>query len=117
MKPVVRVEQLDDCTVVTLDGDEAPAWEDIEPLAEPAVAAVGTKGVIYKRNLQIPITTVEISFLLRMHKKAKSQGREICLCEIDDRTRDMLKMTALDLLWEIRPTLDEARAYFASKPQ
>jgi anti-anti-sigma factor len=52
--------------------------------------------------------SVFISFLLKCHMLAKRHGSEIVLAGATPRARELLHLTALDTLWAIYDTLDEA---------
>jgi anti-anti-sigma factor len=52
--------------------------------------------------------TVFISFLLKCHMLAKRHGSEIVLAGASPRARELLHLTALDTLWALYDTLDEA---------
>jgi anti-anti-sigma factor len=52
--------------------------------------------------------SVFLSFLLRCHMRAKQQGSEIVLAGASDRTRELLRLTALDTLWALYRNRAEA---------
>jgi anti-sigma B factor antagonist len=52
--------------------------------------------------------SVFISFLLKCHMLAKRHGSEIVLAGASPRARELLHLTALDTLWALYDTLDEA---------
>jgi anti-anti-sigma factor len=49
-----------------------------------------------------------ISFLLRCHVLVKKQGSELVLAGVSDRIRELLRLTALDTLWALYDSRDEA---------
>lgn len=49
-----------------------------------------------------------IAFLLRCHVPVKQQGGELVLAGVNDRIRELLKTTALDTLWALYTTRQEA---------
>jgi len=49
-----------------------------------------------------------ITFLLRCHQVAKQQGSELILSGVNSRIRELLKTTALDTLWALYETRQEA---------
>jgi anti-sigma B factor antagonist len=65
-------------------------------------------------NLIIDLTNVRyfgsafITFLLRCHLPMKQQGGELVLAGVNDRVRELLKTTALDTLWALYSTRQEA---------
>ena len=52
--------------------------------------------------------SVFISFLLKCHMHAKRQGYEMVLAGCSPRARELLHLTALDTLWALYDSLDEA---------
>lgn len=52
--------------------------------------------------------SVFLTFLLRCHTFAKKHGIEMVLGGASDRTRELLHLTALDTLWAIYDTREEA---------
>jgi len=52
--------------------------------------------------------SVFISFLLKCHMLAKRHGTEIVLAGASPQARELLHLTALDTLWAIYDTVDEA---------
>ncbi len=49
-----------------------------------------------------------IQFLLRCHLLVKQRGSELVLAGVNDRIRELLKTTALDTLWALYDTRQEA---------
>lgn len=110
----MKAEDKERYVLLTLEGEGTPEWSDIDALAEPALKVISTKAIIYKRNPKIIAGSVEISLMLRIHKKAKQLGDEMCLCEIDKPFEEVLKLTALDQLWPTYATLEEAEQHIPS---
>lgn len=54
------------------------------------------------------VGSVFLSFLLRCHKIVKSRGSELVLSGLTPRTRELLRVTALDTLWALYDTQAEA---------
>lgn len=52
--------------------------------------------------------SVFISFLLRCHMLVKKHGSEVVLAGASERVRELLHLTALDTLWALYDTRDEA---------
>jgi anti-anti-sigma factor len=52
--------------------------------------------------------SVFISFLLRCHMLVKKHGSEVVLAGASDRVRELLHLTALDTLWALYTTREEA---------
>lgn len=65
-------------------------------------------------NLIIDLSAVRyfgsafIQFLLRCHLLVKQSGSELVLAGVNDRIRELLKTTALDTLWALYDTRQEA---------
>ena len=51
-----------------------------------------------------------ITFLLRLHLITKSRGSELILAGVNNRVRELLKTTALDTIWALYETSQEALA-------
>jgi anti-anti-sigma factor len=51
-----------------------------------------------------------ITFLLRCHEIVKPRGSELVLAGVNPRIRELLQTTALDMLWAIYATPQEALA-------
>ncbi|MBW3539262.1 MAG: STAS domain-containing protein [Planctomycetes bacterium] len=49
-----------------------------------------------------------LQLLLRCHTKVKTRGGELVLCGVSPLARELLQVTALDTLWAIYDTRDEA---------
>jgi anti-anti-sigma factor len=49
-----------------------------------------------------------ITFLLRCHLLAKQRGSELALAGVNSRIRELLKTTALDTIWALYETRQEA---------
>jgi anti-anti-sigma factor len=52
--------------------------------------------------------SVFLSLLLRCHKQIKQQGGEMVLCGVSERARELLRLTALDTIWAIYDTREQA---------
>ena len=52
--------------------------------------------------------SVFISFLLKCHMLVKKHGSEVVLAGASDRIRELLHLTALDTLWALYDTQEEA---------
>jgi anti-anti-sigma factor len=52
--------------------------------------------------------SVFISFLLKCHMLAKRHGTEVVLAGASPRARELLHLTALDTLWALYDSVDEA---------
>ena len=54
------------------------------------------------------VGSVFLSFLLRCHKIVKLRGSEMVLSGLTERTRELLRVTALDTLWALYDTQADA---------
>jgi anti-sigma B factor antagonist len=86
-------------------------WELIEQAAQIVMAPL--------KRTQTPMIVVDLSgvkyfgsvflsLLLRCHKYAKTRGGEMVLCGPSEMARELLGVTALDTLWAIYDTRQEA---------
>ena len=92
---------------------ESMQWDLIENAAEIVMEPL--------RNQEVPMVVVDLSdvnyfgsvflaLLLRCHKYVRSQGGELVLCGASDMAAELLRVTALDTIWAIYDTQDEALA-------
>ena len=90
---------------------EAMNWELIEQAAEIVMAPL--------KKHQSPMVVVDLSevnyfgsvflaLLLRCHTAVKSSGGELVICGASKMARELLKITALDTLWAIYDSREEA---------
>jgi anti-anti-sigma factor len=54
------------------------------------------------------VGSVFLSFLLRCHTIIRKEGSELVLAGVTTRTRELLRVTALDTIWALYDTLDDA---------
>ncbi len=90
---------------------ESMQWELIEQAAEIVLAPLKREpasGVIVDLSRVAFFGSVFLSLLLRCHKLVKQQGGEIVLCGASDRARELLRLTALDTIWAIYDTREQA---------
>jgi anti-sigma B factor antagonist len=95
--PSPEVEHLPDTTINTA------AQMVLAPLKSdpPTSLIVDLTGVRY-------FGSAFIAFLLRCHLPIKQQGGDLVLAGVNDRIRELLKTTALDTLWALYKTRQEA---------
>ena len=94
----------------------APGVEDmpetlITPAAEVVLAPLRKSppaGLIINLSKVEFFGSVFISFLLKCHMLAKRLGIEMVIAGCSARARELLHLTALDTLWALYDTLDEA---------
>jgi anti-anti-sigma factor len=106
------VERIGDIAVITPSPDvekmpdnlmEQAAQMVLSPLrAEPPT------GLIFDLSQVDYVGSVFLSFLLRCHKRVKEHGSEVVVAGASPRARELLHMTALDTLWAIYNTRQEA---------
>lgn len=90
---------------------ESMRWDLIEQSAQVVMTPL--------RETEVPMVvfdlgdvnyfgSVFLALLLRCHKYVKSRGGELVLCGASKSARELLRITALDTLWAIYDTRDEA---------
>lgn len=86
-------------------------WDLIEQAAEVIMTPM--------REMDVPMVVFDLSevsyfgsvflaLLLRCHKLVKSSGGELVLCGATDLAKELLRITALDTLWAIYDSREEA---------
>ncbi len=100
-------------TVVVIPASEVETlrWDLIEQAADLVMAPlkrVDVPMVVFDLSDVKFFGSVFLSLLLRCHKYAKSRGGEIVLCGASQLARELLSVTALDTLWAIYDTRQEA---------
>jgi anti-anti-sigma factor len=86
-------------------------WDLIEPAASIVMSPlhdVSVPMVIFDLSHVTYFGSVFLALLLRCHKLVKSRGGELVLCGASPLAADLLRITALDTLWAIYPTKEEA---------
>jgi anti-anti-sigma factor len=103
--------------VITPAADvESMRWDLIEQSADIVMDPI--------REQEVPMVVVDLSdvgyfgsvflaLLLRCHKLVKSRGGELVLCGASNMASELLRVTALDTLWAIYDTREEALAALA----
>src|SRR5262245_29001072 len=108
----IHIERHGDVAVIVPTSEvESMQWELIEQAAEIVLAPLKKEpasGVIVDLSKVAFFGSVFLSLLLRCHKLVKQQGGEIVLCGASDRARELLRLTALDTIWAIYETRDQA---------
>ncbi len=107
-----------DTLIVTPDGDiESMDWDLIESAAEivlDPLKSVDVPLVIFDLSQVDYFGSVFLSMLLRCHKAVKPRGGELVLCGASKMADELLRVTALDTLWAIYGTREEAIEALAS---
>lgn len=86
-------------------------WDLIEQAAEVVMTPMREQEVpmvIFELNEVSYFGSVFLALLLRCHKLVKSSGGELVLCGASDLAVELLRITALDTLWAIYDTTEEA---------
>ena len=92
-------------------GIETLPWDLVESAAELVLEPL--------RAQDIPMVVVDLAdvsyfgsvflaFLLRCHKHLKSRGGELVVCGASEPAAELLRVTALDTIWAIYDTKEEA---------
>lgn len=90
---------------------EAMSWELIEQAAEIVMEPLRTQNspmVVVDLSQVSYFGSVFLALLLRCHTAVKNRGGELVLCGASKMARELLKITALDTLWAIYDTKEEA---------
>jgi anti-sigma B factor antagonist len=107
-----RLEWHGDVVVVTPASNiESMNWDLIEQAAEIIMSPL--------REQSVPLVVVDLSevgyfgsvflaLLLRCHKFVKSRGGELVLCGASPMAAELLRITALDTLWAIYDSREQA---------
>jgi anti-anti-sigma factor len=90
---------------------EAMSWELIEQAAEIVMAPLKAQTlpmVVFNLSEVKYFGSVFLALLLRCHKEVKTRGGELVICGASKMARELLKITALDTLWALYETKEEA---------
>lgn len=119
MADAFRIEKHGDVTVVVPSSEiEGLQWELIEQASEMMLAPLDkgeTPLVVIDLSEVDYFGSVFLSLLLRTWKSVFQHGGTMVLCHVSTRARELLKVTALDTLWAIYDTRDEAMAVLESE--
>ncbi len=98
--------------VVTPSTDiENMKWDLIEQVAEVVLTPMRERDVTFLVFDLTHVTyfgSIFLSLLLRCHKHVRTRGGEMALCGASETAAELLRITALDTLWAIYDTRDEA---------
>ncbi len=107
-----RLEWHGNAVVITPASNvESMNWELIEQAAEIVMAPLkkhDSPMVVFDLSEVNYFGSVFLALLLRCHTAVKSRGGELVLCGASKMARELLKITALDTLWAIYHTREEA---------
>lgn len=96
---------------------ESMRWDLIEQAAEIVMEPLRDQEVplvVFNLGEVSYFGSVFLALLLRCHKFVKSRGGELVLCNASKMATELLRITALDTLWAIYDTRDEALDALAS---
>ena len=97
--------------VVPAASVESLQWDLIEQAADVVMDPLGSEDVpmvVFDLSRIGYFGSVFLALLLRCHKFLKKQGGELVLCGVNEMARELLKITALDTIWAIYDTRQEA---------
>jgi anti-sigma B factor antagonist len=86
-------------------------WDLIEQAAEIVMGPIGEQEVpivVFDLSEVSYFGSVFLALLLRCHKLVKTRGGELVLCGASKLAVELLHITALDTLWAIYETKEEA---------
>lgn len=103
--------------VIPASNVESLQWNLIEQAADVVMGPI--------RDQEIPMVVFDLSevsyfgsvflaLLLRCHKNVKSRGGELVLCGASEMAAELLRITALDTLWAIYDTREQAMQALAT---
>ena len=102
----------DNTVVITPASDiEDLKWDLIEQVAEIVMAPMREQDVpmvIFDLSEVSYFGSIFLALVLRCHKLVKTRGGELCLCGTSDTAAELLRITALDTLWAMYDTKEEA---------
>jgi anti-anti-sigma factor len=98
--------------VISVNGNvESVAWDLLEQAAEVILQPIADRPVpvvIFDLADVNFMGSAFLQLLLRCHTIIKTRGGELVLCGLNNHARELLSITALDTLWAIYDTRDEA---------
>ncbi|MBY0588148.1 STAS domain-containing protein [bacterium] len=119
MPDAFRIERHGDVAIVIPASEvESLQWELVEQASElvlAPIAEMNTPLVIIDLSEVEFFGSVFLSLLLRTWKAVFHQGGTMVLCGVSNRAKELLKLTALDTLWAIYETREEAMEVLATE--
>lgn len=97
--------------ITPADSIEDMRWDLIEQAAEIVMEPLESMSVplvVFDLSHVAYFGSVFLALMLRCHKFVKSRGGEMVLCGATDNARELLRVTALDTIWAIYDTEEEA---------
>src|SRR3954452_1051606 len=109
-----RIERVGDIAVIipSPEVEKMPETE-MKQAAQLVLAPLSTdppQGLIFDLSRIDYVGSVFLSFLLHCHKRVKVHGCEVVIAGASPRARELLHLTALDTLWALYNTRQEAVA-------
>ena len=109
---VIQIERHGDIAIIVPASEvESMSWE-LMPLAADIVLAPLKKepasSVIMDLSHVSFFGSMFLSLLLRCHTLVKQQGGEMVLCGVSAQALELLRVTALDTLWALYDTREQA---------
>jgi anti-sigma B factor antagonist len=90
---------------------ESLSWELIEQAAEIVMEPIRSSAspmVVFDISQVNYFGSVFLALLLRCHTAVKNRGGELVICGASEMARELLKITALDTLWALYDTKEQA---------
>jgi anti-anti-sigma factor len=113
-----RVERHGDIGVITPAPEAAGGRKAISRDAvERVLAALRSEpaaGIVFDLSQLNSLSPALVSLLLRCHEQVKKRGGKVAIAGATERTRELLRLTALTTLWALYETRAEALAAVAS---
>ena len=110
--PTVRIERHGDIAVIVPASEvESMQWDLVQQAAEIVLAPLKrdpASNVVVDLSEVSFFGSVFLSLLLRCHKLVKEQGGEMVICGASDKARELLRLVALDTIWAIYDTREQA---------
>lgn len=97
--------------VIPAGNVESMRWDLVEQSADIVMGPLSEQEVpmvIFDLSDVSYFGSVFLALLLRCHKYVKSRGGELLLCGASKMAQELLRVTALDTLWAIYDTREEA---------
>lgn len=73
-------------------------------------------GLVIDLGKMTYFASIFVSFLIRCHTLAKRHNARVVVAGVSGRVRELLRLTALDTLWQIFTTRDEALRSLTAAP-
>ena len=107
-----RIERTGDIAVIIPSPEVEKMPENLmEQAAQMVLAPLSSDppaGLVFDLSQVDYVGSVFLSFLLRCHKRVKPKGCEVVVAGASPKARELLHLTALDTLWALYDTRDEA---------